>query len=344
MKHHEDAEDLNDARILAGCSVAPGLTGVYRSDGEPCGAAALYAGKERKFGEATPDRVEQVTGRRAGEYLYGGVIFKHFGHLLLETFSRLTLFLHGDLPIIFLEIRPSNLDLFWKMVDTMGLPRRRIVVLDRPTIIERLHVVPPGFRIRRSINVSFVEGYAEIGARIARRLGIVENSNSVPVYLSRAGVNRTGRHYFGEALVEAILARHGIEVVRPEDLAFQDQVALWLTRRTLGGFVGSAFHPLLFASGCKTLTYLTTTRINPNFRLIESLKDNSSHYVKVASEADLNRAGSDEPFLLSRDGVMAACRAMGVAVDPDDVPEAELAECRAAYRATLAGMASGMAR
>lgn len=338
MPDYVDPEHVQDARILAGRGIQAGTSGVYRSDGTPVAAALVFNGTRRLHGHATPERVAMVKRRMAGEFAYGGPIVGQFGHLMLETFARLSTFTQCDLPVMFSDLGLPNQQMFWSMVDAMGLPRERIVLVQSPVIVERLRIVPPDFRIRASITLPFIESYAAIGAQVAARTGARENSNSVPVYLSRSKVALSGRHYFGETLIEAILKRHGVDIVHPEELSFEEQIVLWLTRRTIGGFAGSAFHPLLFARRPKTLTYLTTRKINPNFRLIESLKENDSRFLRLPSDPAADATGLKGPFLVSREGIVEACRAMGLAVTLDDVPDADYAACRDAYGATVAAL------
>ncbi len=310
--------------------------GVFHADGSPCQASAIHQGLMQVTGFATSD-LPVAPDRLDGDHLYGGLVADHFGHILLETFSRLWLFEASDLPVIFTVANPSRMDLFWALVDGMGLPRDRIVLADRPIRVERLHVVPAGFVIRDRIEPAFVNAYAAVGTEIAARTGVTQNSNSVPAYLSRSKTPRGGRYYFGEALIEGILARNGVDIIHLEDHGIADQIRTWLTRERVGGFAGSAFHMLMFATAPKRLTYFTTHIFNRNFRLIERLKSNTHEVCRLEVNPISDATRKSGPFLLSRQAIVEACRAMGVVAGPEDVPEPDYAACVTAYQAAVAG-------
>lgn len=326
-----DPVTLKNALVFAGNDVPMNLHGIYDADGAPCAPALLHQGKRQITGHALlkdfPDALPLE-----GSYVYGGMIAGHFGHMMLETFARLSAFETSDLPVLFSLVPQSKTTLFWTLAASMGLPRDRIILVDAPRRIETLHVPPSDFEIRRRISPAFTKSYAARGAAMAARLGITENQNVIPAYLSRSKIARTGRYVFGETVLEAILEAKGVDIIRLEEMSFDDQVRTWTTRRRLGGFTGSAFHPLLLTNAPKELTYLTAHRVNRNFRLIEDHKSNASRFCRVKSNPIAAETLETGPYLLSRIGIVEACRAMGVAATLDEVPKPAYQRCVAAYR------------
>lgn len=304
--------------------------GIYDASGAPCAPALLHQGQRQVTGHARPADLV-ATEQVEGAFTYGGMIAGHFGHMLLETFARLRVFDATDLPVVFSLVPQSNVDLFWTLARAMGLPLDRIVVTEAPCRIARLHISPPDFEIRRRIAPAFTQSYAARGAAMAARLGVTENETETPAYLSRSKIARTGRYFYGETLLEAILAANGVDIIHLQDLSFDDQVRVWLTRRTLGGFTGSAFHPLLLTNAPKKLTYLATHAVNRNFRMIETHKSNNSRFCTVKSNPLAAPTSDKGPYLLSRIGIAEACRAMGVSVTLDDVMMGAYRQCVADY-------------
>jgi hypothetical protein len=273
-------------------------------------------------GRATENDFTSIAKRLNGEFLFGGIIFAHFGHLLVETFSRLWAFFESDLPILFIDAPHSNNQLFWRLVDTMNFPRNRIVLVSESATVSKLHVTPPGFSIRRAIDLNNVR-YFE---RVSSMLGGEENTDPRPVYLSRSKIGRDRRYHFGEIVLEKLIASRGVDIVHPQELTLTNQILLLKSRKNVFGFTGSAFHTLLFCKAKKNVVYLGTRPPNENYRLVESIKCNNANFVvlpeidylrKIFSRVPFLRARiSERPFLLNQEAVLAACRSMGVDVEP----------------------------
>lgn len=331
MQAQQGPVTLKNALVLAGDSVPMNLHGIYGADGAPAAQSMLHQGKRQITGHALLKDLPDAPPLQ-GSYIYGGMIAGHFGHMMLETFARLSVFETSDLPVIFSLVPQSKTTLFWTLATSMGLARDRIILVDAPRRIETLYVPPPDFEIRRRISPAFTKSYAARGAAMTARLGITENQNDTPAYLSRSKTARTGRYVFGETILEAILEANSVDIIRLEEMSFDDQVRTWATCRKLGGFTGSAFHPLLLTNGRKQLTYLTTHRVNRNFRLIEDHKSNASQFCRVKSNPIAAETLETGPYLLSRIGIVEACRAMGVAATLEDVPKPAYQRCVAAYR------------
>lgn len=326
-----DPVTLENALVYAGSDVPMNLHGVYDAHGAPCAPASLHQGKRQITGHALPSDLPDAP-LLEGSYVYGGMIAGHFGHMMLETFARLSVFESSGHPVIFTLVPQSKTQLFWTLATAMGLPRDQITLIDAPHLVQQLHVPPPDFEIRRRISPAFTESYAARGAAMAARLGITENQNETPAYLSRSKTALNGRYVFGETLLETILRAKGVDIIRLEEMSFDEQIRTWATRRRLGGFTGSAFHPLLLTNAPKQLTYLTTNKVNRNFRLIEDHKSNASRFCLIKSNPIAAGTLDEGPHLLSRIGIVEACRAMGVAASLDDVPVADYRRCVAAYR------------
>lgn len=289
-------------------------------------------------GQAPADYRDAVAHRLEGTFIYGGCVYGHFGHLLLETFARLAAILDSDLPILFSSLNHTRNALFWNFIEAVDLPADRITVIDAPAIVKTLHVPAPDFRIRAGINLPFVRAYETLGDRVAARLDLRQNSNPKPGYLSRSRTPRTGRYYFGETLIEAALVERGCNILHMETMRIERQIAEVLTRSHLLGFVGTAFHHVLFSRARKTTSYLTTAGVNANFRLIEALKGNATQDVTLHTSEGGSIHPLNGPFLLSRDGIAQAVRAAGFDYTSKDIPIGPYADCVDAFAETRAQM------
>jgi len=328
---------VQQARVVSGIRAGFNAHGVYRPDRTPVLNGTLVQGDRFVQGFATPEVLDTISDEIAGEFVYGGCAYGHFGHLLLETFARLSVFFDFELPVLFTSLNHTRNELFWRFVDAVDLPKDRIKVVDAPSIVERLVVPAPDFRIRAGITLPFLRAFECLGDRIAVRDGLRQNSNPVPVYLSRSRMPKGRRYFFGEKLIEASLRAQGCDILFTETMTIEEQIAVALTRTHIIGFAGSALHTLVFCRGRKRVTYLSTDRVHTNFSLIESLKRNDAQEVVIDAISPPGVQGAG-PFLLSRRGIAEAASVLAVAVSEDDIDAEAYAACVDEYHTMVAGM------
>lgn len=336
LQPDQDLLSIQSALVVSGIPHGREAHGVYWPDGRAVLNGTQFHGDQRIGGHAPPSFRQDVTEFLPGDYVYGGCVFGHFGHMLLETFARLAVFFSTDKRVLFSSLNMTRNSLFWKFVKATGLPADRITVVDHPVIVENLFVPAPDFKIRSSINIAFIRAFEALGQHIESQNGIQQNSNTRPAYLSRSRTSKTGRHYFGETIIDTLLADHGQDIIFMESMDISGQIEQALTRTRLTGFWGTAFHHLLFSQRPKTTTYLKTRWINPNFRLIESLKLNHSSEVVVDIAANASSRFESGPFLLSRYGIATAIRAAGVSISEDDIDPVIYSRCVEEFEAVAA--------
>lgn len=84
------------------------------------------------------------------------------------------------------------------------------------------------------------------------------------LFLSRAGINR--RHLVNEAEVLAALRPQGFEAIRPEELTFDQQAAVFGAAEAIAGVHGAAFANLVFAPpGARVIELMPPGYDNPCF-------------------------------------------------------------------------------
>jgi capsular polysaccharide biosynthesis protein len=213
---------------------------------------------------ADPLRIEleRRVPRLRGRWLYGGHWMMHFGHFLTETVT--TLWPEDLEPIRGLVfhryLSPNPIVHTWqqRLVDLAGHQGVPIhIVNERQVRVDEL-VVPS-----RSI---VQHGWGDPGATaVWQRIAAAVPEQDPPwsaagwpsrVYMSRAsfnaGVRARGRKDARstpecDALLDAVFAEAGFEVIAPEKLSIDDQVRLLRSTRVLAGQNGSALHLAGFA-------------------------------------------------------------------------------------------------
>lgn len=152
-----------------------------------------------------PNRTIRNTLR--GRYLFGGIIFDHFGHVLSESLSRLWAYKESsaidglvfclgnkrmDKHLAVLQLR--------SILEMIGVTQP-IVVIDKPTIIEELVVPPQGFGLK---NLS--KGSPEFKAFLAAqfRASGAKIDAGLKLYISRSKYKRNGRFVCEDRLEELL--------------------------------------------------------------------------------------------------------------------------------------------
>jgi capsular polysaccharide biosynthesis protein len=217
---------------------------------------------------------------RVGEAWFGGILFNHFGHFLLEGLARLSReVITSPLPILFYN--PQRLsDLPAYAVATfkgIGVSPDRIRLIDEPVTVTRLHHVAPWFEIRRHVNVHDMDWIFRMPS-----LGYEEYLNQI-VYLSRSRlVGR--RDIASEAPLETAVQNSSGIVRFPELLSLQEQVALLRNCKAVAGMEGSAFHTCILAGSPQKRVVVCDRPPNLNFLLQDEILGGETIYLNRANQ------------------------------------------------------------
>jgi capsular polysaccharide biosynthesis protein len=218
--------------------------GVFQ--GEDCQPASLmWRDREPKlYGlPAPPEAVRQALGGGEGgavglkgSYLFGGYLFRHYGHFLIETLSRLyALRQCAALPIIFSSTHQDIVPWQWDVFKLLGL-RNPILMLTRPAVARQIMLAAPGFALP---DMMTPEQIAALGVLPAPPL------TGKKIWLSRG--SNIGGGLLNERALEPHLRAMGWEIVHPQFLPIRKQVALIASSARVAGLDGSAFHTALLA-------------------------------------------------------------------------------------------------
>lgn len=238
-----------EIRILEQATVVPPVengfvqaAGVLDTNGAYCEHGALW----RKFRPLTTEpapptgEVQQLAGR----WLWGGVLWAHFGHFLVESTSRLWALDHLEKPvdgILFIPKRPrtgeSIRGFHTGFLDLMA-PDLSMRVAASPTQVEELIVPGQGFglglitagtaRFRSAIHNRFAKDIAPEGPE--------------KIYLSRSALGLGKGGMLGEERLEELLQAEGYEVFHPQQHDLATQIARYKAAKKVVAADGSALH------------------------------------------------------------------------------------------------------
>lgn len=260
-------EDLPDSRIEAiqnaivrppGAGDMRGLRqacGVFGPDGSTIDAARTMSMSGELSLSVPRPTADSTATRRVGSWLFGGMLFHHFGHSLIYSASRLWAVkrLHDE------GIELSGVLFFQRhqpLAQTVSeLPRNVVTLLEtfQPGIpvetvsqieeVERLYVPQQGISTTANLFIGIPEQrlfYRENAMRI--------EPNDAPrdIYISRTKTGWKGNHLF-EREIERAMAKAGYLVFHPQNVPLAEQIATYRSARRIVAVDGSALHVVAMA-------------------------------------------------------------------------------------------------
>ena len=228
--------------------------GGLNSQGQPIEALNDFRGQRPIY--PLPAGVGQAVGKALGDggkrrslLLYGGTVFEHFGHLLLDLsrlYRLLPLFLRSREPTWFHypALQESDridhpLVLAW--LTCLGI-RKRARVVRRTLHTEQLVSSPVLYRDRCYVSEDFPRAaQGALAPKLRRQLLALEPEATPIAYLSRHRLNSGTTCFEGEReVVEALGKLANVDVICPEELSIEAKLGLYRRYRLVTGFVQAA--------------------------------------------------------------------------------------------------------
>ena len=219
--------------------------GVLNPDGSYCTHAALWRGNKPITLE--PPMPAGPLPRLKGRWLWGGVLWAHFGHFLAESTARLWALDHEGGAydgVLFIPKRPrlgeQTQPFHRDYLDLMGsdLPIR---VMAEPGEVEELVVPGQGFGLG-----AISAGTEAYRTSIHKRFGAdIPADGPERLYISRSELGLGKGGLLGEVMLEEKLAEQGYEIFHPQKHDMKTQVARYKAAQQVIAGDGSALH--LFA-------------------------------------------------------------------------------------------------
>lgn len=186
--------------------------------------------------------VEEVPGR----WLFGGMLYAHFGHFLCESTGRLWALDHAEGPfdgVIWLPKvplgHPAKLTRPYEpFFAALGRPDLALKAPQAVTRIEQLVIPEQGFGIGL-----MAAGRPEYRSFMRRNLGReIAAQGGDRLYVSRANLPIKRGSVLLERRIEALMAAEGYDIFSPEAHPVEVQIARYKAARQIVGLDGSALH------------------------------------------------------------------------------------------------------
>ena len=196
------------------------------------------------------DGCEAASKRLAGEYVYVGPVYSHFGHVMAEMVHRLLPAAATAAGKEFLLISTiqdhrfrtfDDLPSFYREILTFfRINPSQIVILNEDHIVERLHVFEQGSDFGGGPKPGYLDDLAVFADGLLNPL-----RGSLPlhrkVYVSRSALPGGGG-VLGERYIERLLMEQGFYIARPETMPLIEQMHLYRNAEFVIFPEGSACH------------------------------------------------------------------------------------------------------
>lgn len=201
----------------------------------------------------TPD---QPVKKRHETVVYGGLLFRHFGHMLQEGMVRLWWYARNQktqFKFVFLDAPVfGNEFKFYNVLEAIGLTRDRIEIITEPTQFDSVIVPQEAMYMWCNYLPAIREVFDLFNEHI-------EPSIYEKIYLSRTAF--TTKDGVNEQYFEDFFRKRGFKVVYPEQLAFEEQVSLVSGAKEVVGTGGTLLYLTFF---CRPGTKVTILNRNTN--------------------------------------------------------------------------------
>lgn len=208
---------------------------------------------------------------RKGTWLWGGLLWMHFGHFLAESSARLWALEECDERIdgiLFVPKRPKNgSEIIDFQRDFVCLMEKDIEIAccAAPERVERLIVPGQGFGL--GLLSSGTDLYRNA---MRRRFGTtVKPQGSERLYISRSQLPAGRGTLIGESELESHLAAEGYQIYHPQKHSLEHQIATYKAARQIIAAEGSALHLVALVANPKAEVAIIVRRPSGATRNLE---------------------------------------------------------------------------
>ena len=239
--------------------------GVYGGAGLPIKAAHCWHSSRnsafRRF-----ERLRKPERVLPGRWLYGGILYDHFGHALTETLSRLWALDHVDgvTGILFIPIRPEMIGTVAMAALSLMEIRYPLHAVTDPVQVEEL-IVPP-----QAMGAGDLMGGSPEFRTFVRKSFGLRRDPLLPrrLYISRSRNRPERGSFLGERRLESFLADEGYVIFPPQDHDLASQAVHYASAEAIVGPDGSPWHLVAYASALATRAAILKRRPGREWKML----------------------------------------------------------------------------
>lgn len=180
---------------------------------------------------------------------FAGPWFSHFGHFLLESFSRLREAKYGE-KLLFhafdLEAVNDKLQIFQiSLLEIIGINQSQIKVIRKdPCLLINSHYSTESVQFPLTIKPETIDFYQSISKLFYR-----EETPNRRIFFSRNNVSKINSRVSKDLnqKIEELFIKYKFQIIHPELLSISEQISFVSNAKIISGFRGSAMHLAVFA-------------------------------------------------------------------------------------------------
>lgn len=208
----------------------------------------------------------------------------HYGHLTLETLSRLWALPHVDTDGLQFVTSARDVSALRALLQPFGIQEHQVVPFRHQIEVKNLLVATQAYQLEGSVNPAALAVWDTIGGYYSRP------TRKEKIYVSRSRWKKQ-RALVNEVEVEDAFRANGFEIIYPETLALSEQISLFRGAKLIAGPSGSNMYNLVYAGRDVRAAILISDRfMTANDALICSLTGVELSYF-VGKPVDESRKG-----------------------------------------------------
>ncbi|MBD5389386.1 glycosyltransferase family 61 protein [bacterium] len=164
----------------------------------------------------------------------------HFGHFLIDGLVRTYPCLdpkYKNMKFVFCNTRRPTLAKYaFEILGLLGIPRKNIIITNKPIQFRDLYVPKQAFYATRGIASHAMHRVFQTIAK-----NVTTSCKYDKIYVSRAKLGPKEKT-LGEEQIQKIFEQNGYKIIYPETMSIQDQIAHVKNCKYLAGCAGTALH------------------------------------------------------------------------------------------------------
>lgn len=219
----------------------------YDSKNVPVTAANHFRGHDENDFEFVDNRHKdaEIRQKLTGKSLYLGWLFSHYGHFLTESLSRLWVIEEVDFQgfdyFLFNYKQNKKGDILkaqfiWDTLAKLGINKEKVVLIDDCYTIEELHIPTQALVLRSGVSKKMNSVWSQVSKPNAHP--------HLKTYISRTEIPR--RSLQNEIDLQNALKEKGFKVIAPQNMSFEDQLAIYANTKLLVSPAGTGLHNAVF--------------------------------------------------------------------------------------------------
>ncbi len=263
----------------------------YGDEGRNVVASPLYRestlnGAGERVGRLKTDRLLHVRGA-AMPLMFTPLLHKWYSHFIIQCLPRVQIIrdLGRDIKLLLpADLRPKQLE----MLSILGFGEDRIVMMPQGAFVQTDELFVP-----RAWRLAFSDYSSRIYDEIAAHFDVRTKETPRRILISRES-RKTWRNLLNyEAVKTMLVADYGFEVIAPETLTLEEEVATYANAEIVVGAEGAGMYGAVFSqAGTVYLTLCDEDYVMPILGTLAHVRDIDIGYVfgeAMRADADVRR-------------------------------------------------------